>query len=116
VLWTAAKNLRDLTAIERVSEVRVAVVGVDSNVINQHASGETRSRRTRSNIDVNTAYNSALVRTSRMSDWVHIKVELKKIVRNDPEELLSNKGAAGLKPEREVSGKSRSQRRHRKWM
>ncbi len=106
--------MRDLTAIERVSEVRVAVVGVDSNVINQHASGETN--RTLRQSDVLAAYNSALVRTKRMSDWVHIKVELKKIVRNDPEELLSNKGAAGLKPEREVSGKSRSQRRHRKWM
>jgi hypothetical protein len=108
--------LRYLTAIERVSEVRVAGFGIDSNVINQHASGETAGTPRPSESDVFAAYNRTWVGTSRMSDWVHIKVELKKIVRNDPKELVSNKGTAGLKPAREVSGKSRSQRRHRRWM
>ncbi len=107
--------MRDLTAIERVSEVRVASVGVDSDVINQHASGERRHISISISVVIGPC-NKTWVRTSRMSDWVHIKVELKKIVRNDPKELFSNKGTAGFKPVREVSGKSRSRRRHRKWM
>ena len=108
--------MRDLTAIERVGEVRVAVIGVDGDIIDQNASAELSIKRPRPKLGVSTAVNKTLVRTSRMSDRVHIKVELKKIVRNNPEELASSEGSAGLKPEREVSGKSRSQRHHRKRM
>ena len=71
-----AENVRGLTAIERVGEVRVAVIGVDSNVIDQHTSG----KRGFTNIaNIITAGNNFLVRTSRISDWIHIKVKLKKI-------------------------------------
>ncbi len=72
-----AEYVRGLTAVERVGEVRVAVIGVDSNVIDQHTSGKTG--RTPRTANVIGASNNFLVRTSRISDWIHIKVKLKKL-------------------------------------
>lgn len=73
------KNARDFTAIERVGEVRVAGIGVDSNIVDENASGKTsKSRSPRPNSDVSTAGDCSLVCPSRISDWVHVEVELEK--------------------------------------